>query len=458
MKKIFALLAVVVSIFILLPLLGNQFMQEQIDERVKDLESKGLYVADEQSVSSYFTTSKHYSFVLKDAEAFVSLLNQYADRQIPPYVNAALEGAMMGVDLSYGNFPFTKALSVEIYPISLSQTMQEGLKRESLSLYEQIEKALAKKALLYHIDYELGSQNFSGYIRDISERFTLEASSEVSLALSGASFEGHGRLLAPDALRNSIDKLSFVMQNDAQQLKLDIEKFKSSNNYDSKNTYVSSAECQKVALITSGLDKNIHILAQSLQANASSNTQGEYAQLSSKTSLKTLAINLQETDLKIEEFNLDIGVDKLDKLSFLEASKLLSKLSKMDDVVAMQAFEKSLHSLFSKGFEINIADFSLSDVLLRKSEHLGGMKLKSHITLKEDPDFKQKLQISPLLLTQNVDIHTKLRISELMFFKLNASKPLPAQMQEYIKQDGSDYVFDMDYFAGAVTINDKAVR
>ncbi|MBN2817167.1 MAG: DUF945 family protein [Campylobacterales bacterium] len=458
MKKMLLSLLIVVVAVAVLPLIGNSFMKNAIDARLEQLNSYGVTVSKEQSQSQYLNTQRHFEFLLEDADKFVAYLNKYADSQLPPYVNAMFEGVLIGADIEYSNFPFAKAVIIDIYPMSLSEEMSQNLQKEDLDFYNYIQKVLQAKGVLYHIEYNVLSEDFNGYIQDIKEAYTLKDGSELKVNLEGATFSGNGELVAPKRLSTDLKMITIELIQQSEKLLFDITGLKSASNYDSKSTYVSSMECANAVLKVQGTASDAEFVMNELKLNASSNTQNDFAQLASKSSIQKLFVASKQIDFSVSDFNMDIGVDKLDKKSFLETLDIFSKMKNMQDPQLAKEFEESFIALLSKGFLFNIADLSVSDVSLQGGEHLKHSELKSQITLIEDKDFAQKMQMTPLLLASNVSMLTNLRLSEEMFTKITNMKPLPVQFQTYIKRDGSDYIFDVEYKNGQVSINSKVVR
>ncbi|MCD6190515.1 MAG: hypothetical protein J7K14_03115 [Sulfurimonas sp.] len=120
LKKFIIFIVVAVILAAALPIIGNKLVQNRLEDRLTTLSSYGLEVSKAETESSYLSTKKHFEFLLRDADKFVEYLNKYSDQQIPPYVNAAFEGVLIGADVEYSNIPMSKAVSVDIYPLSLS--------------------------------------------------------------------------------------------------------------------------------------------------------------------------------------------------------------------------------------------------------------------------------------------------------------------------------------------------
>jgi len=458
MKKIVIALGIIVLIAAALPILGNSFMQSTIDARVKEFDSYGLKSKNTQTSTSYLTSKKHFEFVLENSDEFISYLNQYADQQVSPYANAMLKGVVIGADLEYSNLPFSKEITLDIYPLSMSPEMAENLQTKDIKFYTYLKKFLANKGILYHIDYHILSEDFSGYVKDIDQRYLLDDGTEFELFLKDTSLQGNGKLIAPNTLVSKLKELHLSLKQADENILFNLKNLQTSTSYESKSTYLSSVKLEDFNFTLQSTTNKGDFTMKNININASSNTQGEFAELDSKSSTKLMNLNSNGFLLNIENFNMDMGVDSLDKTSFEETLLLASQMKKSNDAQMQQKLVRAAAQLVSKGFVFNIGDFSIKNVTLNNVEKLGGLKIQSQTTFKADQDFMKKLQISPLLIIQNMKNLTKIRVSKEIYAKLTKERPLPSQMNQYINKDGDDYIFDMSYLNGELKMNGKIVR
>lgn len=458
MKKIVITLGILVLIAAALPIIGNSFMESTIDTRVQELDSYGLKSKNTQSDSSYLTTKKHFEFLLENSDEFVAYLNQYADQQIPPYVNAMFEGVVIGADLEYSNLPFSKDITLDIYPLSVSPAMANNLQKEDMKFYTYLEKFLHSKGVLYHINYNILSEDFNGFIKDIDETYSLDDGTVLKLLLKNTVFEGNGELVAPNRLVTKLKDLRMYINKGQENFLFNINNLQTSTLYESKSTYVNSVNLEDINISVDGTSDDMSFEMKNIKVNASSNTQGEFAELDSKSSVASMRLNSREIMLDMQEFNIDIAVDALDKASFEESLTLLSKIRNTNDAAAQDKLLKVASELMSKGFVFNIADFSMQNIRFNDHKDLKGFKLKSKTTFKADKDFAQKLQLSPILLIQNIENLTNIRVSKEIYARLTQERPLPPQMLQYVKEDANDYVFDISYLHGEAKINGKLLQ
>lgn len=458
MKKTLIALGIIILVVVALPIIGNGVMQSAIQERVAELKMYGLESNKSEMTRGYLSTQNHFEFLLKDADTFVEYLNSYADGQVPPYVNAMLEGVVIGVDLSYSNIPFSKSVELDIYPLSISQNMAQELQENNLAFYEYLEKFLYSKGILYHINYNIVSEDFDGFIKDIQESYILENKTRLLLTLKDITFQGNGDLIAPQRLATSLKKVQLEVNQQNESMIFDLEDLQTATLYESQSTYLSSAELKSFDFRVNGTQNDLILLLKNIQFNASSSTLDEFGEVDTKSSIEKLVFDSKELSIDIKNFNMDVALDGLDKESFKESVAVMSKLNKLNDPLLELKLKESLIQLFSKGLLFSVADFSVEEIALEGSEELKGFKVQSQTKLKADKDFAKKLQISPLLLVQNIDIVTKIRVSREIYAKITQKRGTLAMLQEYLKEDGNDYIFDLNFQNAQTTLNGKVLR
>lgn len=458
MKKISIFILIVVLVAAALPIIGNKLIENSLDDRLATLNSYGLEVSKAQTDSGYLSTKKHFEFLLKDSEKFVTYLNQYSDKQIPPYVNAMFEGVVIGADVEYCNFPLSKGLSLDIYPLTLSQDIMESIKEDDLDFHNYLEKFLHSKGVLYHINYNIVSEDFDGYIKDIKESYTLKDSTVISLNLLNATFEGNGELIAPNSLTSNIDKINLAVDNAKTKLTFVLDDFSSSSTFESQSTYITGGDLKSLKLIVDSIDENLLFNANDIKVNFSSNTQGDKAEVNGRSSLKDLSIKSDKIDLVMKDLVYDMAINGLDKDSLEELRVVTSKTKVSSAVILQEDMQNAVVKLMSNGFELDIAKFSLDNVTLNQTENLEGFDVKSKLKIKEDKDLAQKISLSPLLVANNIDMTINIKLSKQLYVKLNNGVPMTSMASGYAKKDGNNVLFDITFINGEFKVNGQALR
>jgi hypothetical protein len=456
MKKIIFL--VIVVGLALLPVVGNKYVQTHIKEKVANLESFGLGVKEHSVDSTYLSSKEHYEFLLKDADKFLEYLSQYSDKQIPRYVDAALEGVLVGMDVEYSNIPFMKAVAIDIYPLALSPKMQESIKKDDLDFYTYLEKFLESKGILYHINYNIMSKDFDGFIKDVAEKYTLKDGTELALELKKANYSGNGDIIAPQELSSSIDSVDLQIKSPEAKLSFELKDLSSSYSFNSQSTYVSGGKINSLLISVDGTNDNLYLNAQELQVNISSNDQGKKAELNAKASMQALAFKSKQLNFQAKDLAYDIAASKLDKDLLEKLRVMVAQANTKPSLELSNKITEVSVALFSKGMNLKIVQWYVRDITLNQTQKLGGFDVKMDLDVKEDADLAKKIQISPMLVAQNINMTLNVEISKIIYANLTANQPMTGAIQQYIKEDGDKLIFDIVFKDGALTLNGKPLQ
>ncbi|MFK5938218.1 MAG: DUF945 family protein [Sulfurimonas sp.] len=456
MKKSILLVAVILTIIVTLPVIGNSFMKKMIDTRLVELKSHGLSTNNDTDKSDYLHTFRHFEFAVQDSPKFLKYLNTFSDKQIPPYVNAMLKGAIVGMDVEYNNLPFAKGLSIEIYPLTLSENIVKAIKDEDLTFYSYIDNFLRLKGILYHINYNVTSKSFDGYLKDIKESYTLKDGTNLELELKEALFSGSGYLVAPDRLSMKIKKIDFGVQNKMITFEFTLGKFKSLSSFESASTYLSSIDLNNMQFMLKDKNENLLLTSQDTKINFSANTQGKKAEFNTKSSIKELTFHTSKENISLKKFKYDIAVNGVDKTT-LERLRVLATQRQTKHQVNAEIVKAGI-DVISHGLEINISELSIKNITLNEKEDLKGFHIKSALKIKEDLELASKINLSPLLLVDDVDLDINIKLSNEIYNKIMQDIPMTSSISSYANVDDSDTVFDVTYANGALKINGKDLQ
>ncbi|MEN8303488.1 MAG: DUF945 family protein [Campylobacterota bacterium] len=459
MKKFIIFIVIAVVLAAALPIIGNKLVENTLDDRLTTLSSYGLEVSKAQTESSYLSTKKHFEFLFRDADKFVTYLNKYSDEQIPPFVNAAFEGVLIGADIEYSNIPLSKAVRIDNYPLALSQNMMSSIKEDDLDFHNYLEKFLHSKGVLYHINYNIVSEDFDGYVQDIKESHTLKDGTKMTLNLLNATFSGNGELIAPNTLISNVDTINLEIESAKTKLTFKLDDFSSSSSFESRSTYINGVELKNLKLVVEAMSENLLFEAADIKVNFSSNTQGEKAELNAKSSLKTMNIKSDKIDVAMKNLAYDVAINGLDKDTFEELRVIISRAkvaSPSNDLE--KVIQESVVKLLSHGLELDIAKLSLENITLNKIENLEGFDIKSKFIIKEDKDLSTKINFSPLLVSQNVDMNINIKLSKPLHAKLTKGLPMTNMANGFAKEDGNNILFDITFINGEFKVNGRALR
>jgi hypothetical protein len=458
MKKLpLILVAIILIVIAILPIVGNKFMQDKVADEITLLSAHGLKVQKVQTQSSYLTTKKHFEFIVEDSSDILKVLDHYAKYRVPAYSSQLFNGFLIGVDVAYSNIPFAKSIDFDIYPLAMSPQMEKNMKAEDVKFYEQIAEFLLKKGLLYHVEYNLINSAFKGYVKDINEDYQLQNGSALKMKLLKATFKGEGELIDPKSIKSEIKELHFQASEGNTSVIANLQNFFALNEFASFSEYKTAAKVKKLSFIISGTEDDVTMNFNDFDTmSASSLTKGKVA-AKSESSLESLELTSKKVSFALKKLSSKIAVSDVDAAAFEDFMTLLSTADDLNMLGRQRQTQEVLTKLLSKGFVINVDDLSLKDFILDK-EDLGGFEIDAKVTIKEDADLAQKLQISPLLFLSNIELISKIKLDNGIYAKLLATSPMATTIDTYAKKEKDHVLFDLNFTNGAFHVNGKQIR
>lgn len=458
MKKILLFVAVVIAITVSLPLIGNKVVNDTINDRVEVLNSYGIETVKHISNNRYFSTTQHFEFILKESDRFIEYLNSFAQTQIPPYVNAALQGVKIGIDLKYYNFPLSDAIGVDIYPLSLSTKTMQNLHRKDLRFYNYLKDFLETKGFLYHINYHVVNSDFDGYLKNVKESYDIDGNAKIFLQLQGARFKGNGELIAPKFLETTLENLILDITDGQNNLHMTLNDLKGSSNFDSVATYVSSMLVDKMEFNLKNKSDNIFLNLSKFHLNTSSAEEKKRLDFYVKSSLKELHLKGTKGEVSANDINYDLDLNGVSQEDYNRLRKLLAQEKVSKNSASEDAIQQAILQLFAKGFSLNIADLSMKSLSFDNKKQLKGFRLDANISVDKDEKLVEKFRSNMQSADKNLHFTSKVLISKELFDSLNQDMPVTGFAKSFAKEQNDDVVFDMIFKDAKLYINDKAVQ
>ena len=456
MKKTVLLVVIAVVVLMLMPIFGNKVVQNELNKRLGVLKSYGVEISQNSKGSNYFTSRVHYEFLVKDEKKFMDYIQQFSDQQLPPYTNAMVEGVLVGADVLYSNFAFSDKISIDIYPLSFSKTFMHDLKEEDSSFYEYIKTLLKDRTLLYHINYNIVSNKFDGYIKNIKEHYTFKNDLQISTKISGATFSGEGPLIAPSLLKSDIKHMNFSAITNKEKFGLIVDDFKTTSNFQSHNTYATTMNFKKFKWFIDGTKRNdVSIEASNIYVNASSNAQSKKMEFYVKTSFKDMHIKAPLSSFEAVGYNSVIALSEVNKESFEKLRILLSDSKVKHSKTLQNKIAKESVELLSKGLKFEVADLSLNNFSIKDKKNIRGFKIKAKMILKEDRMLKGADNIPIDKILQDIDMDAKFIFSKRLMAVINTELPFGNMVKNFAKTKGNDIVFDVKFKNSKLIVNDK---
>jgi hypothetical protein len=458
MKKLYIAIFVLFIGVLALPIIGNSFIEKTLNLKIERLESNGIKLKDTQDNSSYLQTSKHYEFIIEDTKKFLKYLNQYSEKQLTSYSTALLKGTVIGADFNYSNIPFfSNIVDVDIYPLTLSKEFLQNLKSNDESFEKFIKNFIAKKGIFYHINYNIETKKFNGYIKDIEENHTMENGSNLKVLVKNTQFKGDGNLIAPTSLQASSQQIELKISNSIEKLLVTLKDLSTTSTFNSQTTYLSSVKLKSFNMNTlnkQGQKVVLDIL--DMYMNLSLNTQNSKAEFNSKSSCSKLLLKSKYLNIEAQDFNYDIAIFDVDKDSLEKLRVLLFKSKTTKSLELSEKIADSSIELLSKGLNLTIADCSIKNIKIDDKD-LNGFKLLSQLVIKKDPKLAKNIKQNPISILKDVNFDFKLKLSKKIYRTILSVAPNLIVAQQYAKDEGNNFIFNISLKDDKLKINDKII-
>jgi len=214
------------------PIIGNGLVESYIEDEIKSAKQKGITLEFKNETPGYLYTSRQYEFILTDVDAFASYLTEYGAGLLPPYTDELLKSIVFRLDMRYNNIPFLEPISIDIYPMYLSNSMMDRFDGSNNVFFKNFRQFIRRQGLLYHLDYNLLSEDYSGEIKNVDYKERDFDGSNILLTLHNAVFNGSGSFKAPKSLEADIEKMMLKTSDASKEIEVQVNKFSSQSNKD----------------------------------------------------------------------------------------------------------------------------------------------------------------------------------------------------------------------------------
>lgn len=500
MKKslFFSLLLIILAA--LSPIIGNKIVTYYVDQEIVAVKKKGITLNFKSETPGYMYTSKQYEFILTDVDAFARYLTEYGAGLLPPYTDELLKSIVFRLDMKYHNIPFLEPISIDIYPMYISDKIMDKLNGSDNIFFKNFENFITRQGLLYHIDYDLLSENYKGHIKNIDYNERTYDGSNIILTLHNAIFNGTGSFQAPKSLKTNIEKIYFQTSDTSKDVSIEINRLgtqssdgidksveviyeKSKELYDkTKEMYEESdipekmndmkdesedtaremynTSMQMKSMFFKSKDKKsneeINVEAQNVDINSSSQTDEKKSKNKSYFFFESLKLNSNTKEVKMSQLVYNSSMQNIDKKSFEKLQKLMLELKTRPSSETISKLKVSAIEILSNGLKVHIPEFSVAKVFY-EGEDLGGFKLISALNIKEDKNLAAKMLFSPFFIVQNLDFKLNLSVSKKIYNKFVEEVPLALLALSATKQTATDLIYDVSYINGNLTVNGASV-
>ena len=499
MKKTLIFLILLTILVGISPFIGNKIVTYYVNEEIKGLKQKGVTLNFKSEIPGYLYTSKQYEFILTDVEAFARYLTEYGAGLLPPYTDEFLKSIVFRLDMKYNNIPFVEPISIDIYPMYISDGVMSKLHDSDNILFKNFRQFVMRQGLLYHIDYNLLSENYKGHIKNVDYKDRDYDGSNIILTLHNAVFNGTGSFNAPESLKTDIDTIMLKTSDTSKDITLEIKKFTSdsSNIVESaeevyekskeilekskllyedvkmpgfvedvkeqsqdiaREMYNTSVKMQSMFFNTkdksSGEEKTIE--AKDVKIDVSSEKEEEKSKTKSYFFFEKLNLKENEVDLNMTGVVYNSSMQDVHTASYDEFQSLLIKARTSPSFGALNDIKVSAINLLSHGLKMDVSELSIENLHF-EGKDFGPLKLSAAVHVKEDKNLAAKMLFTPLFIVQNLDFRFNMSISKKMHQRLLEEIPFAIVALASAKQTPTDIVYDVSYIGGSLKINGSSV-
>jgi len=500
MKKtlFFSLLLIILAA--VSPIIGNKIVTYYVDQEIIAVKEKGITLNFKSETPGYMYTSKQYEFILTDVDAFAKYLTEYGAGLLPPYTDELLKSIVFRLDMKYHNIPFLEPISIDIYPMYISDKIMDKLKGSDNVFFNNFENFITRQGLLYHIDYDLLSENYKGHIKNIDYNERGYDGSNIILTLHNAIFNGSGSFKAPKSLKTNIEKIYLQTNDTSKEVSIEINRLgiQSSEGMDksveviyekSKELYDKTKEMYEESDIPEQMndikeesedtardmyntsmqmksmffkskdkksDEEVNVEAQNVDINSSSQSDNQKSKNRSYFFFESLNLKSNTQEMRMSQVVYDSSMHNIDAKAFRDLLKLMLELKTSPSYMTITKLKISAIEILSKGLKVDIPEFSIANISY-EGEDLGGFKLVSAVNVKEDKNLAAKMLFSPFFIVQNLDFQLNLSVSKKIYSKFVEEVPLALLALSATNQTATDLIYDVSFINGNLKVNGSSV-
>ncbi|SFV59214.1 hypothetical protein MNB_SV-3-1456 [hydrothermal vent metagenome] len=439
MKKIgFGLLGILTVATIYYFTAGAEQLATQMKKEVTDafasLQTQGFGI--KKSVTE--EKKEHYTLSLNEPQKVTSYLRLQGVRISQKDIQA-LQGLTLGIDVSYlaNNY---SAVSFDIYPLTLPTLLTASADNKEKRILKQIQKMIQKKTFLLHMDVNKLGTGFKGYMKDINE--IIADKKKVTLSMKGFTFTGE---IKENKLLNIRQKLKNITIQGEDEVAIQCNHLIS--NYTStghtKYDYHIDYRLKEILFSAKALLK-LHIT--NIAIDSHSKVINTLAAADSQTKIESIVLEQRQKESRLESLLLEIKAKNID-------TQALEKLETIDPKDE-KALLKALQTLISKGFGLEIPNFSAKNIIY-ENQKLDAFKISSHLDIDKTLDVST-LRKTPMAAINSIDADLHLSLSNQLFNFLSKQPQAMLVMMLFQPKDvNNQKVYNVELKDGTLRVNGK---
>ena len=407
-------------------------MKKQVNDELTTLQQNGFGVKNREIKE----TEEHFVLSFDDPAKITSYLSSQG-AQVTQEDILLFKGLKIGVDAKYLNDSYS-ALSLDIYPVGLPQSMLQEIEEEDKAALERIKKMMADKTLLVHLDFNKLLTGFKGHIKDINETF--EDEGKVTFISQGFKFEGD---IENEKVKTVRQTLKLFSVDAGKELTMKLSNLRSDYTFTGPSPYDSKSNYSVEKIEIQGEPK-FSMLMTNLNVKAVSSVNNDLLKSSITTKTDEIEITEEQKKYKMNDILFDFKIDSLDIASF-EALQYID----VNDEKAINALSQKI---LSKGITMEIPNFSVKKIS-ENGKSIDGFRLSSSLAIDKSYDINAASQ-DPLAILNALTSKTNISVSTELF-TLIAQEPkamIILMLLPAVEKEGKK-IYEIEFIKGKLIVN-----
>ncbi len=452
-KKLIIAGGVIVAVLAALPLVGNMSVSKVMQERIAMLEKNGISVEESDNGSSYLETKRHYTFMLEDPTAFKAYVDSLSEAQVPAYLSAMLDDVVMSADVSYSNLLIDSDIMIDLYPTAFTPAADARMQSEDANLHTQMLEMLSNREFMYHMNYDVAGESFDGYIKDIDRTIHFQDGRNAKVLFTSAMFEGEGTLVEPKDVTLKVKKadVDFSMPDDGKMV-LSLSDFSSNSMFAAKNSFNLNYDAKQLHFYFKDQQSSMEIDAEDMKTLSDSKIVDGKMSTAINATMGSFKMHDQNGSLALEDFSFVMDAEDIDEAAYEAFQKASEQAGNSSQYTMLAAI-----GVVSKGFTVHVDELSVKKLSIKDAPMMSGFNHKVNITVKPDEQLVQKMQMSPMMLIQDINIDAKLQFSSELYSYVKAQNANLAMADSLAKQEGDNVIFDITLKEGQLLVNGQTL-
>jgi len=440
MKKLFILIAaLIIGAAGYYFTIGSQQVADElkgvVNNQLQILQQNGFAVEDRKSEAK----QEHFTIHYADPDKISRYLQSH-NMNISKEEAEALKGLKVGVDLTYLQSA-SSAISVELYPAAFPPSLIQDADQEGKKI---LEKIIAQKIFLAHVDINKLLTTFDGYLKDIDTTFEVTAD-PVTLVSKGFTFSGTYDADTVTSSTNTIKEFALSAKSGGKLSMINL-----AGNY--KNDGATPYEFKS---------------KQEIESIGFSDTNGSSASLKGVhfESVGEVENNLSHSTVQLELAKAEIAEpQRAFRLEGFKSKATLSNISiaaieTMDRLNEndTEGYKKALNALLSHGITLRLDELALQKYAEGDSGTLSdGFNANAIVTIDKNIDIAQVGE-NPAALLGSIDATAHIEFSDTLYQLLQKQPYFTlASLLFTPNTKENKKIFDLEFKQGNLKVNGKS--